>query len=361
MSNDCMSRFLGLSAEELSSGAARETSSELDLPTLDERVRLYSRAIRKEHDRADEAYSLVRDRILDAMAADIAAKSEIHFAQEPNVPEFFQGTNPNEAAVLSDLLEVPHRYAFSQVHPSALSSELAEHAPDLLVDLPMMSAAKTAAMSEDLTEQKIATRLRPAPRLAMLTISIFAVAVTGGLATVSLMRKYDARIESSAAIPKSGKVDVAGQSSQSPLTDLPQIVARNEPMTPQTTLSANAPAMESQSGPSSQRAIVGPSPLSSTASPGQLTAEQIGELIKRGRELIAVGKILNAREVLRLAAEAGDATAALALATTYDPIELKKLKVSDAEPDVAMARTWYQKAKDLELSPVKSIPQDSNR
>jgi TPR repeat protein len=74
--------------------------------------------------------------------------------------------------------------------------------------------------------------------------------------------------------------------------------------------------------------------------------------------LIGAGDIPNARLVLQQAAEAGNATAALELGATYDPIELAKLGVRDgtlpaasikgkALPDIAMARTWYQKAKDL--------------
>ena len=51
--------------------------------------------------------------------------------------------------------------------------------------------------------------------------------------------------------------------------------------------------------------------------------------------------------LLRTAAEAHDATSAFLLATTYDPIVLEKLKGADSEPDMVMARTWYQKAADL--------------
>jgi TPR repeat protein len=44
------------------------------------------------------------------------------------------------------------------------------------------------------------------------------------------------------------------------------------------------------------------------------------------------------------AAEAGDATAAFALAETYDPMVLAKGGVS---PDVLVARGWYERARDL--------------
>jgi hypothetical protein len=85
----------------------------------------------------------------------------------------------------------------------------------------------------------------------------------------------------------------------------------------------------------------------------QLTPEEIANLVKLGRELIAIGKIRDARLALERAADAGDASAAFALATTYDPTVLEKLQVHDADPDTAMARAWYQKAKDLETTPAR--------
>ena len=91
------------------------------------------------------------------------------------------------------------------------------------------------------------------------------------------------------------------------------------------------------------------------------TPEEIADLVKRGRELIAAGKIHDARLLLKSAADAGDATAAFTLATTYDPIELKTLGVRDADPDTAMARAWYQKAKDFRSTAAGGIPQNSGR
>jgi hypothetical protein len=48
--------------------------------------------------------------------------------------------------------------------------------------------------------------------------------------------------------------------------------------------------------------------------------EGLADLVKRGRQLINAGKIGDARVLLRIAAEANDATAAFVLATTYDSI-----------------------------------------
>jgi hypothetical protein len=87
-----------------------------------------------------------------------------------------------------------------------------------------------------------------------------------------------------------------------------------------------------------------------------LDDEQIAALIKVGRELIADGKIPLARLVLQRAASAGSAPAALELGGTYDPIILERLGATSVTemvenvvvlPDTALARAWYQKAKDL--------------
>jgi hypothetical protein len=90
----------------------------------------------------------------------------------------------------------------------------------------------------------------------------------------------------------------------------------------------------------------------STAIPGtrsyvrrHLDAKEIAALLKRGDELMASSDFAAARLVLRRAAEADDARAALTLAETYDPIVLKKLGVYGLAPDIARAREWYEKAK----------------
>ena len=79
----------------------------------------------------------------------------------------------------------------------------------------------------------------------------------------------------------------------------------------------------------------------------RLEASEIALLIKRGEELVASGNIGAARSMFQLAAEAGEPTAALALAETYDPSALEKLGVKGVTPDPALARRWYEKAKTM--------------
>ena len=95
------------------------------------------------------------------------------------------------------------------------------------------------------------------------------------------------------------------------------------------------------------RTAVAP-PREQTGAPSrQLDADEIAALLKRGEDLIRNGDLAAARVVLRRAAEAKSAEAALMLGKTYDPVVLRELKVHGVAPDVVMARSWYEKAKEL--------------
>ena len=90
-----------------------------------------------------------------------------------------------------------------------------------------------------------------------------------------------------------------------------------------------------------------PNPQATSAPLRRLDREEIAYLLKRGEELLAAGELGPARLVLRRAAEAGHPNAAFALAITYDPILLEARRVVGVAPDIAMARAWYEKAKEL--------------
>jgi hypothetical protein len=79
----------------------------------------------------------------------------------------------------------------------------------------------------------------------------------------------------------------------------------------------------------------------------QLDQEEVADLMKRGEAFIAVGDLAAARLVLQRAAEGGDPRATMTLAGTYDPIVLEKLGVQGFASDIALAREWYERAKEL--------------
>ena len=76
----------------------------------------------------------------------------------------------------------------------------------------------------------------------------------------------------------------------------------------------------------------------------RLDAGEIATLVSRGTEFMQSGDLSSARLLLRRAAEAGSASAALMLAMTFDPLVLHQLAAIGVVPDVAQARQWYEKA-----------------
>ena len=89
-----------------------------------------------------------------------------------------------------------------------------------------------------------------------------------------------------------------------------------------------------------------PEPVSQPA-PRALDAKEVTVLLQRGAELIANGNIVAGRLIYKRAAEAGEPHAAFALAETYDPLVLQRLGVKGLAADVAMAQSWYEKARAL--------------
>jgi hypothetical protein len=77
-------------------------------------------------------------------------------------------------------------------------------------------------------------------------------------------------------------------------------------------------------------------------------APLIAAKMKFGVELMTYGEVVAARVMFQRAAEAGDGAGAFALAETYDPLVLEELRLREKiTPNVALARTWYERARDL--------------
>ena len=93
----------------------------------------------------------------------------------------------------------------------------------------------------------------------------------------------------------------------------------------------------------------------SPAAAQQLDAEQVTTLMKRGRDSLSSGDIMTARLVFRRLAVAGNAEAALALASTYDPHYLASQGVIGVQGDGAEAHAWYQRAMELGSKEAKDI------
>jgi hypothetical protein len=123
-----------------------------------------------------------------------------------------------------------------------------------------------------------------------------------------------------------------------------------DPETPVAPAKPEPPRAKSSPGETVARLQPGPpraqDPPSSPAVRA-LDVEQIKILMKQGEQFFAAGDVVTARIAFQRAAEAGDAKAAIALGATYDPSVLAKLGVVGMNPDVAKARSWYEKAEKL--------------
>jgi hypothetical protein len=132
-------------------------------------------------------------------------------------------------------------------------------------------------------------------------------------------------------------------------TDPPAQVALVQPSAPLAAAPVRAVAIVPAAvpPPATVNAVVPPAAEPPSPAPAlDPDSEEVAALIKRGQELAAAGDVAAARLTLRRAAEAHNAQAALALGATYDPGVLRTLGIFGVTPNVAMARGWYEKAKE---------------
>jgi hypothetical protein len=193
------------------------------------------------------------------------------------------------------------------------------------------------------------------PKLASLDSRIVAPPLT---AVAEQELRPDEERDSTGAGPPDSEI-----SSQSAIN--PQVKASETAALSQSTAPSHGPASQradsSQGAPTSQSeassqgdttAMLSPSSSGVQAPPAskavrRLDPADIKLLMKQGEQYAAAGDLATARLAFQRAAEAGDATAALAMGATYDPIVLAKVGVVGLSADVGKARTWYEKAKEF--------------
>jgi NitT/TauT family transport system substrate-binding protein len=82
--------------------------------------------------------------------------------------------------------------------------------------------------------------------------------------------------------------------------------------------------------------------------PRQYNASEIAVMMRSAARRMANGDVSGARMIYQRLAKEGEASAALALAETYDPPVLRKSNITGGvTSDVALAQSWYEKAKAL--------------
>jgi hypothetical protein len=123
-----------------------------------------------------------------------------------------------------------------------------------------------------------------------------------------------------------------------------QIVARDAPAASPVPPPA-APAANPVLPPAAPAANPVAPPAAPTAR--RLDPDELEVLLKRARNLLAIGDVASARLLLERAADAQDVNAALMLARTYDPEVLGTSDARSITPDPEQARIWYRRAADL--------------
>jgi len=115
------------------------------------------------------------------------------------------------------------------------------------------------------------------------------------------------------------------------------------------TVPSSPAASTPQQQPQQQQPIASAEPpVAARAEPParEINPNEVAGFVRRAQELLATGDLQAARLLLLRAAQAHDARAALLLAKSFDPIVSKRFGMADAEPDLAQARNWYQKAEE---------------
>lgn len=110
------------------------------------------------------------------------------------------------------------------------------------------------------------------------------------------------------------------------------------------------PPPQTSPGPAKSNAAAAPAPVPPAppkAAPDPEAMKRALAFKARGARSLAEGSVADARLLLERAAELGLAEAALLLGSTYDPVELRRLRTIGIPPEPDRARHWYGLARTL--------------
>jgi TPR repeat protein len=299
---------LSVDVEDNASTDAHEPFDELPLPTLDERASVYLRAVHGDRDFTSAEHASARDLILEAMAADISERdTSARNVVTRGVAARSDSNSP--IAILQDLAPMTTPMPVPLTAPITVPGLAGDHDIDQRDEEPEDVAS--------IVPQRRRLPFLPEGRL------LYGVAAVCSAATFAAALGF-----------------WAGTISQT---------ARSTPDNSRLANQASPADPSEQTLPGSDFRIVAEAQreLASALNVARLGPDEVAALLKRGQELVAQGRFRVARVVLERAAEARNASAAFALGQTYDPLIERSAVRPDAPADNAMARTWYEKAKDL--------------
>ena len=136
-----------------------------------------------------------------------------------------------------------------------------------------------------------------------------------------------------------------GSASNSLSSPPPQTLPASQPTSESGRPVARAPeaAEPPAEAPTAAEAVAPPS-----NEPPKHSAPEVAAMLAGAAQRMANGDVAGARMIYQRLAKEGEAGAALALAETYDPPALRKANVTGGvTSDVALAQSWYEKAKAL--------------
>jgi TPR repeat protein len=313
-------RALGVDADERATTDAHEPLVQLPLPTLDERASVYLRAVHGKRDFTNEEHANARDLILEAMAADIAAR------------DTWTRDVAARAVMTRDVMT--RDVAARDIAARDMAAGSVSHSPNaVLQDLESMTVPGLAG-DQDIDQsidQSIDHPQDAAPafsqrwRHSFLSESrmLYGITAVCSAAALAAALGYWAGTLSQTARSSPDNSRLANQASPAD------------------------PSGRTPSGSDPRVVAEAQRELATALNVAQLRPDEVAALLKRGQELVAQGRFRVARPVLEQAAETKNAAAALALGQTYDPLIERSAVRPDAPPDIAMALIWYEKAKDL--------------
>ena len=300
---------LSVDVEDNASTDAHEPFDELPLPTLDERASIYLRAVHGDRDFTGAEHANARDLILQAMAADIAVRD----TSARDVVA--RGIATRGVAARSD-----------SNSPIAILQDLAPMTVPMTAPMTVPGLARDHDIDQRDDAPQDAASIVPQPRRLSF--------VPEGRVLYSIAAACSAAAFAAALGFWAGTISQTAQSTP----DNSRLANQASPADPS---GQTPPGFDPRVVAEAQRE------LASALNVARVAPDEVAALLKQGRELVALGKFRFARSLLEQAAEAKSASAAFALGQTYDPLIERSAVRPDAPPDIAMARTWYEKAKDL--------------
>jgi hypothetical protein len=195
---------------------------------------------------------------------------------------------------------------------------------------------------------------RLGPVLRFIGLILVAAVLAGTAGYIVGAARHSTKLARSA---KSARLAAASTRADMPIAQLTPAAPRDAPDRKSEPQGEAADGPPATSGRAPDNAVEGEAaqqrrtPASASAPPPPLPrpdASAIAARMKIGADLMAAGDLTAARMIFERVAEAGDAAGAFALAETYDPTVLRKLRLRGGiTPDPALARRWYEKARDM--------------